>query len=206
MADEKKVPEQVQRYRFKVRAADGRELVSQIANLHRPSVPVDPVMADVPVSYILVGGHGAKQGAFKASAPLADRPGKGPHQFAAIAFDFMVVSPRDAASGLPTGKLQHRPLVLTKELAPSTPQLLQALAQGEALEVLLDCYGQVAAEPFALAHSIKLTNAKVASVDFAMLDNKRPALAQYKEFEQVALTFETLEWTKGPAVVSDSWA
>lgn len=34
-----------------------------------------------------------------------------------------VVSPRDAASGLPTGKRQHKPMVITKELDKSSPLL-----------------------------------------------------------------------------------
>lgn len=37
-----------------------------------------------------------------------------------------VVSPRDSASGLPTGKRQHKPMVITKELDKSTPVLMQA--------------------------------------------------------------------------------
>lgn len=32
-----------------------------------------------------------------------------------------IVSPRDAASGLPTGKRQHKPFVITKELDMSSP-------------------------------------------------------------------------------------
>lgn len=40
-----------------------------------------------------------------------------------------VVSPRDAASGLPTGKRQHAPVTITKELDKSTP-LLSRTASG----------------------------------------------------------------------------
>jgi hypothetical protein len=35
-----------------------------------------------------------------------------------------VVSPRDAASGLPTGKRMHKPFIITKELDKSTPLLM----------------------------------------------------------------------------------
>ena len=38
---------------------------------------------------------------------------------------FGVRSPRDAASGLATGKRQHKPLVITMELSRSTPALMQ---------------------------------------------------------------------------------
>jgi type VI protein secretion system component Hcp len=41
------------------------------------------------------------------------------------------VAPRDAASGLPTGKRQHKPISITKELDKSTPLLMQALCTNE---------------------------------------------------------------------------
>lgn len=37
-----------------------------------------------------------------------------------------VVSPKDAASGLPTGKRQHKPMTISKELDKSSPKLAQA--------------------------------------------------------------------------------
>jgi len=38
-----------------------------------------------------------------------------------ISFEQEIVSPRDAASGLPTGKRMHKPFVITKELDRSLP-------------------------------------------------------------------------------------
>lgn len=40
-----------------------------------------------------------------------------------------VTTPRDAASGLPTGKRQHKPLVITKELDKSSPLLMEAMVE-----------------------------------------------------------------------------
>lgn len=40
-----------------------------------------------------------------------------------ISFDQEIVSPRDMASGLPTGKRMHKPFVITKELDKSSPLL-----------------------------------------------------------------------------------
>lgn len=40
-----------------------------------------------------------------------------------ISFEQEIVSPRDAASGLPTGKRMHKPFVITKELDKSSPLL-----------------------------------------------------------------------------------
>ena len=36
---------------------------------------------------------------------------------------YSIASPRDAASGLPTGKRQHKPFTFVKEWGPATPQL-----------------------------------------------------------------------------------
>lgn len=42
-----------------------------------------------------------------------------------ISFMQEVVSPRDAASGLPTGKRMHKPFVITKELDKSSPMMVR---------------------------------------------------------------------------------
>jgi len=47
-----------------------------------------------------------------------------------ISFEQEIVSPRDAASGLPTGKRQHKPFVITKELDKSSPVLAKETSGG----------------------------------------------------------------------------
>lgn len=42
-----------------------------------------------------------------------------------ISFEQEILSPRDAASGLPTGKRQHKPFVITKELDKSSPTMVR---------------------------------------------------------------------------------
>jgi hypothetical protein len=49
-----------------------------------------------------------------------------------INFEQEIVSPRDAASGLPTGKRQHKPFVITKELDKSSPVLAKGGSGGGA--------------------------------------------------------------------------
>src|SRR5690242_14966546 len=48
-----------------------------------------------------------------------------------IAISHAIVSPRDAASGLPSGKRMHKPWVFTKELDQSTPVLYNMLCTNE---------------------------------------------------------------------------
>lgn len=40
-----------------------------------------------------------------------------------VVLSHSITSPRDAASGLPTGKRQHKPMTIVKEWSKSTPQL-----------------------------------------------------------------------------------
>ena len=62
---------------------------------------------------------GQKQGQIKGSVTQKGREGK----IMVIAYSHEIVSPRDTASELPTGKRMHKPLVITKELDKSTPLL-----------------------------------------------------------------------------------
>jgi type VI secretion system secreted protein Hcp len=58
------------------------------------------------------------------------------------------MSPRDPASGLPTGKRMHKPVTVTHELGGSSPQFLNALSTNEPIDSVVinfyrtDCNGQ----------------------------------------------------------------
>ena len=52
-----------------------------------------------------------------------------------IAVNHEVLTPRDAASGLPTGKRQHKPITITKDVDKSSPLLYRALAENELLRL-----------------------------------------------------------------------
>ena len=58
---------------------------------------------------------GETQGDIKGSVTQAGRE----DSIMVIATQHEIVSPRDAASGLPTGKRQHKPFVITKEIDKS---------------------------------------------------------------------------------------
>lgn len=114
-----------------------------------------------------------------------------------------VVSPRDAASGLPTGKRQHKPVSVTKPVDKATPLFHGAFVTGRALpsvEVLLvrtDRSGTPA--PY---FSIRLTNATIADVS-----TSGAAGAGTPTTEQVALVYEHIEWEheSGGTMASDDW-
>jgi len=55
-----------------------------------------------------------------------------------ISLRFQVVSPRDPQSGLPTGKRQWRPIVVTKEWDSSSPMLYRAASSNELAEFKIE--------------------------------------------------------------------
>jgi type VI secretion system secreted protein Hcp len=147
---------------------------------------------------------GAKQGDIKGSVTQRGRE----NTIAVSAVSHEIVSPRDAASGLPTGKRQHKPLTITKDLDRSSPQLYAALATNERItEFQLQFFRTERTGTEKLAFTIKLTNASIAGAQFTMPNNEDPELAKRPEYEQVSFVYEKIEWTwvDGAVTASDTW-
>jgi len=152
---------------------------------------------------------GQKQGLIQGGVTQKGREGK----IMVIGYSHEVVSPRDAASGLPTGKRQHKPLTVTAEWDIATPKLYTALFTNETLpEVTIDFWtpqmmaaGGTGAEVQYM--TIKLTNASIASIHSQMLNNKNPELTRYREYCEVSFTYQRIEITnKQTGVTStDDW-
>jgi type VI secretion system secreted protein Hcp len=152
---------------------------------------------------------GQKQGDIHGSVTQKGREGS----IMVIAMDHQIVSPRDAASGLPSGKRQHKPLVIIKELDKSTPLLYSALCNNETISSwqLNFWTPQIKATTGVGSEvqnfTIKLTNANVASINFHMPNNKHPELMKLNEYEEVGFTYEKIEWvwTDGAISAVDDW-
>ena len=153
---------------------------------------------------------GQKQGDIKGSVTQKGREGK----IMVIAVNHDIVSPRDAATGLPTGKRQHKPFVITKELDKSTPLLFNALVNNENITSWeLQFFtthiqaGSGAAGMEVNHYTVRLTNANISDIKSIMLNNKNPDLMKFTEYEEVAFTYQKIEWTwvNGNIVASDSW-
>jgi type VI secretion system secreted protein Hcp len=152
---------------------------------------------------------GQKQGPINGSVTQKGRENK----IMVIAVSHEIMSPRDPASGLPTGKRMHKPFVITKELDKSSPLLMNALVNNENIPEWelqfwtpqLSAATGVGAEK--QHYTIKLTNANIASINFRMLNNKNPELMKYAEFEEIAFTYQKIEWTwvDGGIMAMDDW-
>lgn len=194
MAERDKEPpgERVQRFRFRVVAPDGRELVSDVAQVRFPPKKA-PEGAIFRVTKIFVAAKGKKQGALKGEST---RPGT-EHQFAALSLDYELRSPRDLATGQASGQRQHSPVSIVKEWGAASPQLFQALVGNEVLETVeIDCYGVLASGESAIVHKLKLANASVTSIRQIGGGD-----AGARELETIAFAFEKLEHLSPAGVV-----
>ena len=147
---------------------------------------------------------GNKQGEIKGSITQKGRENK----IAVIAVTHDIISPRDAASGLPTGKRMHKPFVITKELDKSSPLLYNILVHNENITEWELQFWQPSATGAEKQHySIKLLNANIASIDFRMANNKHPDLMKFSEYEEVAFTYQKITWTwvDGGITAEDDW-
>ena len=193
----------VQRYRFRVVTGDGRQLVSEVANLRLPPQPLPPKAYDL--KKILVAVEGSSQGAFHAEGGVAK-----PFQFAAQELEFAISSPRDEASGLPTGKRVHHPVQVTRELGAASPQIWNALATNETLtSVRFGCYGvpRVGGGHEAEFFSMTLTNAQLASVDLVLPNTRLTVSTRLPIVQRASFTYQKIEWTwlDGGVSAQDDW-
>ena len=120
---------------------------------------------------------GAKQGVFS-QTPIP------------VSAVYEIISPRDPASGLPTGKRQHKPIAITTEWKPACLLFLNALVNNETLtSVLTACSATGTRSP-----TIKLTNASV------------PAMSSTGGVT-IEFTYQKIEWTwvDGGISASDDW-
>jgi type VI secretion system secreted protein Hcp len=108
-----------------------------------------------------------------------------------LAVSHEIISPRDPASGLPTGKRQHMPISVTMQWGATTPKFINALVTNENLTSvligLLRGGKQVA--------TIKLTNASVSH------------FVQTDQNVQFDMTYQKITWTwvAGGITAMDDW-
>lgn len=125
-----------------------------------------------------------------------------------IAAHHGVTSPRDAASGLPTGKRMHSPFVITKEVDKSSPLLYNVLCNNENLTSWELQFWQPSPSGKERQHyTIQLTNASIAAIHFTMPNNKHPESMRITEYEEVAFTYQKIDWTwvDGGITSEDDW-
>lgn len=153
-------------------------------------------------AYLKVTGQ--KQGKFKGQVTLPGRADSirvysGSHE---------IVSPRDPASGLPTGKRMHKPFTLVKEIDCTSPLFMNALVTNENLkEVVLQLWQQDRAGRDVPLYSVRLTNASLASVRMVIAPETLPGSILPPEREELTFTYQNIVWVweQGGISAADEW-
>jgi type VI secretion system secreted protein Hcp len=176
--------------------------------------PVKPILAQAPTAaaqshpfYVTVKGQ--TQGIFKADVVRVPLVKLAEAQIEGIKFSMQITSPRDAASGLPTGKRQYSPITFTKLWGPSSPQFLLALSRNEVLtSVTFQFLKAMPTGQEVVFQVITLTNATVSSVRrYIGLAGANEA-PDTRELEDISFTFQKIEVTDkaaGGATFADDW-
>jgi type VI secretion system secreted protein Hcp len=150
---------------------------------------------------------GAKQGKFQGDPGVRS----GDNQIAVYALTEDVKVPYDAASGQSTGRRQHSPLTIIKELDKSSPQFFTAVVSNEILRsVTCTMYrgatngsGNGAARAY---YKIALTNATIVEVKDSG-DGVNGA-AEGDERERISFVYQKIELTdlESNTAAVDDWS
>jgi type VI secretion system secreted protein Hcp len=119
-----------------------------------------------------------------------------------------IISPRDAASGLPTGRRVHRPITLTKRIDKSSPLLASVLSNNENISAWTLRFwrpGPDGAEQ--QYYTIELAGAAISGIRLEMLNNTYPENAPLAVREHVTFTYRRITWTytEGGVTATDDW-
>lgn len=132
------------------------------------------------------------QGEIKGSVTQAGRE----DSIMVIGYSHEVDSPRDAASGLATGKRQHKPLIVTKEIDRSTPLLMRALINNENITDMELWFWQPSRSGKEFHYyTIRLQNARIVNIQQEMLNNQYPENMRHKEREHISFIYQKIVWT-----------
>jgi type VI secretion system secreted protein Hcp len=152
---------------------------------------------------------GSKQGQFHGETVQAKRKDK---WMVVQSFRMDLESPHDAATGLPTGRRQWKPIKVVKEWGAASPQFLIACSTNETLsEVLFEFMKANRTGEEYVYQAVRLTDAMVAGVQrFTGQPDVQTSTSPWSdamELEKVSLTFRTIEVTDkdGNMTFADDW-
>jgi len=152
--------------------------------------------------YVTVKGQ--RQGVFKG-------PGSGAQKgrIPILSFEYEIVSQRDAASGLPSGKREHLPVVFRKEIDASSPQFFEAEATNENLTQVQFVFAKVSSDgKETVVYKVELTNGAVVRFrQFVQVGERGGPVVDSRPLDEISLVYQKIEVTYVPGNVSagDDW-
>jgi type VI secretion system secreted protein Hcp len=148
-----------------------------------------------------------KQGKNKGESLRKDHKDK----ITGLSFEYELQVPTDAATGNPSGKRQHKPIVITKEWGASSPQLFQACCHNETLKkVKFEFIKADSAGKEHVYYQIELENAHVSSYKpYTGREEgaKHVEATDTFELEEIEFTFEKISLVNNDAKTTamDDW-
>lgn len=159
--------------------------------------------------YVTVQGE--KQGKFKSDTSTSEtKVSEG--KILGVRFQYGITVPTDPRSGLPSGKHQHQPVVITKKWGISSPQFFRACVSGETLKfVTIEFIHTGPRGDKYIFQVIRLADAKIVSIrQYAnMLSTIDPlATTRPPEFEDITFIFKKIEILNkdGNTTAEDDWS
>ncbi len=181
-------------------AAPGPTMKSlgDIYNAIAPSPTADPLPLPKAsrvegADFVHMSLTGTTQGEIRGSCVFKGREGT----IVVEEFVHDLVSPRDAASGLPTGKRQHKPITITKCVDKATPLLYNVLVNNENLTTVTFRFYRTAGDGgVEQYYTVELVNAAIAGIESAGRDT-----------EKVSFVYQKITWTweDGGITAEDDW-
>jgi type VI secretion system secreted protein Hcp len=127
----------------------------------------------------------------------------------ALAFNHEIVSPRDPATGLASGRRQHQPLRVVIPHDKSLPPLMQALVLNKPiLKITVNFFRPNASGVDELYMKYDLTNVSVSSMRPWMPNTRDPNTLDFGAQVEVAFTYQRIAWTfiNGGITADDTWS
>lgn len=165
----------------------------------------DATVIRVPAGFtFFIKATGQKQGAI-----IGGVTQKG-HEGSSLGFKYElnVASPRDPQSGLPTGRRQYKPLLVSKAWDRASVPLFAAFITNENLtQVELQFVTTTLTGVQQLLYTVKLTNASIASITQQIGDPTNIDETMEPQLETLALTFQRIKltWADGGFEAQDDW-
>ena len=130
--------------------------------------------------------------------------GSGPNnRIECLTFEDSVVSPRDAASGLPTGKRQYDPIKITKRIDKASPLMHKVISNNEILDIKVSFYRIINSEAVEF-YTVTLEDAKLVGIKTSPV---QMANGKTEIHEEYSFVFDQIEWVYVNGGIShmDDW-
>jgi type VI secretion system secreted protein Hcp len=124
-------------------------------------------------------------------------------------FSHEVIAPIDAQSGQATGKRQHKPFKILKEISKNSPQFETFLISGRPIanaELKLLRASQTGQEENYYIYKFK--GVRIISVRDWMANNNDPNAVRYPHLQEITFVYQSIEWQSLPDGTSalDDWS